>query len=64
MPTNKEGYMKEYYRQNKSKWLEIVECKCGKRLIRCNILRHHKTSNKHQTHINALSTKDFTLPST
>jgi hypothetical protein len=63
MPTNKEGYMKEYYTQHKSKWFEIVECKCSKRLIRCN-LPHHKKSNKHKALMNAVMIKDFTLPST
>ena len=63
MPSNKEGYMEEYYKQHKSKWFEVIECECGKRLIRCN-LSHHTKSKKHQTYINASKIIDFTQSST
>ena len=63
MPSNKDGYMKEYYKQHKNKWFEVVECECGNKLIRCN-LSHHIKSNKHQTLINASRKNNVTLPST
>lgn len=48
MPTNKPGYMQDYYIKNRQRLLqhvnEVVECECNAVSTRANIARHRKSS--------------------
>ena len=48
MPTNKPGYMQEYYNKNRDSVLkhvnEVVKCECKVISTRGNIARHRKSS--------------------
>lgn len=46
MPTNKPGYMQNYYIKNRQSLLqhmnEVIECECKAKTTRTNIARHRK----------------------
>ena len=48
MPTNKPGYMQEYYIKNRENVLkhvnEVLQCECKAKTTRGNIARHKKSS--------------------
>ena len=47
METDNTDYMKDYYKNNKSKWLSKIECKiCNETICRSGRY-HHNKSKKH-----------------
>ena len=59
MPSNKDGYMKEYYEQHKAtlkaRSLSDVRCECCDKTIKYAKMNMHKRSKNHKLNLQLLS---------
>lgn len=60
MPTNKPGYMRDYYHKHKEKFAylsEMTECECGTHVVRVKLDQHLRTKK----HENLMRKKIYTI---